>query len=569
MKRYLIFSIIILFCANAVSAQINQWKFFVGFTDKNSNPFSVSVPSAYLSAKAIQRRTAQNISIKQDDLPVNPQYIDSLIAKGATIGNKTKWLNGVVVSVPDSASYNKIMALPFVRNVIRVRRPEGKGGIKKFDEENNMISLVEQNNADTRAKQPSQATVFSYQYGNSYNQIHLMNGDYLHDNGFHGEGMVIALLDAGFYHANQLKAFDSLNANNQVLGTWDFVANESSVYEDDSHGGSVLSCIAGNVPDSLVGTAPKAQFWLLRSEDAPIENIIEEYNWATAAEYADSVGADIISSSLGYTQFDSLNIHDSTLIANPENHTYADMDGNTCPSSIAADVAASKGMLVLVAVGNSGNGSWHYLSAPSDADSVLAIGAVDSTGYHVSFSSWGPSADGDIKPNVDAKGLSTIVSYGNGVIGPGSGTSFATPVLAGSAACLWQAHPSKTNMEVFDAIQRSANYFLNPNDSLGFGIPDFKLADEMLGIADQGHEMELVVYPNPISNELRFLSSAILGKISIDIFDESGRIVFSGEKISDGIHSVAIPQASEWAKGIYFLQVIKGEKTVVKRIAKM
>ncbi len=377
--------------------------------------------------------------------------------------------------------------------------------------------------------------------------------------------MTSAILDAGFYSVDQLSPFDSIRAGGQILGTWDFVANDASVYEDNSHGMSVLSCIAGNVPGQLIGTAPHSDFWLLRSEDAPTENIIEEYNWVSAAEFADSAGADLISSSLGYSTFD-----DSTM-----SHTYADMNGNTCPASIGADIAASKGILVLVSAGNLGNSAWHYISAPSDADSVLSVGSVDSAGYKSGFSSWGPSSDGNVKPNVAAKGSQTTIANTDGSIGQGSGTSFSCPVLAGSAACLWQAHPGKTNMEVLHAIEQSANYFNTPGDSLGYGIPNFIVADLLLGgtILDLSSEDNLLsVFPNPFGQdfEISFYSSTNQ-TIHLSLIDEIGQEVGASDvEINGGkISNISFPSLSGVHAGIYFVRVISKSKSYLRKIVKI
>jgi serine protease AprX len=557
-KIYLlnILSFALLLVSTNAFSQFSSKRFFIRFTDKNNSPYSVSSPSAYLSARAIQRRANQGIAITQQDFPVNPQYIDSLRAHGATIYNPSKWLNGVTISCSNQTVLNNIAALPFVADTTHVKRPSSSTGRNKFEMES--LMSVRSNNAPYESQ--------SYSYGASYNQIHLMNGEYLHNLGFHGEGMIIALLDAGFNDASSpfQHAFDSLRNRGAILGTWDFVNNESDVYttnSDDPHGAAVLSCIAGNVPDTLVGTAPMADFYLLRSEDAPTENIIEEYNWATAAEYADSAGADIISSSLGYTTFD-----DATM-----NHTYADMNGHTCPSSIAGNIAFSKGMLVVVAAGNEGSNTFHFISAPSDGDSVMSIGGVDSLGHHVSFSSWGPASDGDVKPNVAAKAYQAELSY-NGILGPGNGTSFATPILAGSAACLWQAFPSMTNHQIKDAIQRSANYFNNPNDSLGYGIPNFMLAHQLLSVGENAIQGEaLMIYPNPINQDLKFiLKGAPSREMSIEIFDAIGKLVYweKREMNFNSLNLVNIPQARDFSKGIYFLKVTAG-KVYSQRIVKI
>ncbi|MBK6839370.1 MAG: S8 family serine peptidase [Bacteroidetes bacterium] len=529
-------------------------KYFISFSDKNNTPYSVSTPSDFLSAKAISRRITQNIPVLQNDLPVDPAYILAVQNTGAVVLNRSKWYNGIIIDC-DSATLQAVTALPFVNSstaVNRIGRSSGK--IDKFK-----TSDVPYNSSGSLARTQS------FDYGGSFNQIHLMNGEYLHDAGFKGEGMTIAILDAGFYSVDQLSPFDSIRAGGQILGTWDFVANDASVYEDNSHGMSVLSCIAGNVPGQLIGTAPHSDFWLLRSEDAPTENIIEEYNWAAAAEFADSAGADLISSSLGYSTFD-----DSTM-----SHTYADMNGNTCPASIGADIAASKGILVLVSAGNLGNSAWHYISAPSDADSVLSVGSVDSAGYKSGFSSWGPSSDGNVKPNVAAKGSQTTIANTDGSIGQGSGTSFSCPVLAGSAACLWQAHPGKTNMEVLHAIEQSANYFNTPGDSLGYGIPNFIVADLLLGgtILDLSSEDNLLsVFPNPFSQdfEISFYSSTNQ-TIHLSLIDVIGQEVGASDvEINGGkISNISFPSLSGVHAGIYFVRVISKSKSYLRKIVKI
>lgn len=546
------------------SAQLSDFWYFIRFTDKNNSPYSVSNPSAFLSARAIQRRANQNISIDNLDLPVNPQYLDSLIAHGATIFNRSKWFNGVAISVPDSATLNSVLSLPFVQNASHVWKQGTPAGHNKFE------TQIPVSNPALRMTYPVESQ--SYSYGLGYNQIHLMNGDYLHDLGFRGEGMIISVLDGGFYHADQLPVFDSLNADGRILGTWDFVANEASVFEDDPHGEAVLSCIAANMPDSLIGTAPKASFYLLRSEDVPRENIIEEYNWASAAEFADSAGTDVISSSLGYTTFDNF-IFQGDTVPSPNNHSYNDMNGNTCPSTVAADIAVSRGILVLNSAGNSGNSPWYYIGAPSDGDSVLSIAAVGPDGLHADFSSYGPSYDGDVKPNLAAQGAYTVVQGSDGFISIyGFGTSFACPVLAGSATCLWQAHPAASVMEIHDAIQQSANYALAPNDSLGYGIPDFALAHSILSGIDENASPSgsLVVYPNPVKENVVFLlNDKRRGSITAALFDVSGKQIYEEEMFADGIHSNTLQGLGLLSGGIYFLRVISGERAFFQRVIKL
>jgi subtilisin family serine protease len=541
------------FCLVLFSGKVYSTKYFIKFTDKYNSTFSVSDPSAFLSTKAIQRRSDQNIPITGSDLPVNSFYVDSLRNMGAGILNTSKWMNGVSVEC-DSILYHDILNLPFVesgKRVLRIMDPKEKK-IKKTIES----SPVLVNQGMLRSQ--------SFDYGGSFNQIHLMNGEYLHDKGFTGEGISIAVLDAGFFMVDQLSVFDSLRNQNRILGTWDFVDNEATVYEDNSHGMQVLSCMAGNLPGQLIGTAPQGSYWLLRSEDVASEFIIEEYNWISAAEFADSVGADIISSSLGYSTFD-----DSSM-----DHTYADMDGNTTPVSIGADMAASKGILVILSAGNNGNSPWHYISAPSDADSALCVAAVDEYGYKAGFSSWGPSSDGQVKPNVAAKGQQTTIANSSGGVSTGNGTSYACPVLAGSAACLWQAHPDKSNMEVFNAIQQSANYYQSPGDSLGYGIPNFIVADLLLG----GTELNLLtsdnllgIYPNPFGErlEMKFFS-AQSHKLNIQVYDAIGKVVLERTEAINkaAMNTIVLPSLSSIQQGIYFVLIQSEEKQFLRKVIK-
>ncbi|MCX6291884.1 MAG: S8 family serine peptidase [Bacteroidetes bacterium] len=540
--------IIIFFLPFFSSAQTS--KYFIQFTDKNNSPYSVSSPSAFLSSRAIARRASHGIAVQPNDLPVNQNYIDSVVAKGAVIRTRSKWFNGVTIEA-DTNTLHAVTALPFVQQstkVFRVRsfsddqHPERKFQSWPIRDENNSMKTQ------------------SYSYGQSFDQIHIMHGDYLHDSGFHGENMVIAILDAGFYHVDSLPAFDSLRVNGQILGTWDFVTGDSSVYEDYDHGMSVLSTIGGNIPGQLVGTAPKAGFWLLRTEDIFSEHVIEEYNWDAGAEYADSVGADVITTSLGYTQFN-----------NPaENHTRADMNGHTTPCAKAANIAFSKGMMVMASAGNDGGNFWQYIGTPADGDSVMAVGAVNTFGNYATFSSTGPSSDGDVKPNVAAVGQGTTISIYNGAIGNGNGTSFSCPVLAGSAACLWQAFPNKTNREIFDAIQRSASQALNPDSLLGYGIPNFLLADQLLGGVDVNvkHDEIISVFPNPARNRVYISGYSSAGKkVAVNIFDLPGRQVpIHFSFINNGSDIEA--DISSLSSGIYFLQFQDELKTVVKKLVK-
>ena len=461
MKKIILFIIIGLFAANANSyAQFS--KYIIRLKDKGTNPFSISNPSAYLTARSIQRRTKYGIAIDSTDLPITPRYIDSIRLAGAVvILNSSKWLNQVAIQTTDAAALAKIASFPFVLSSgpIAARNSQTITPVnKKLDAE------------FTQAPDPTTPNMTLgdyYSYGASFGQVHLHNGEFLHNRGFRGQGMQMAVLDAGFFHYLTLPTFDSIRNNGQVLGTWDFVAGNASVDEDNAHGMNCLSTIAANMPGVFMGTAPKTSFYLYRTEDVASEYPIEEQNWVAGIERADSLGIDISSTSLGYFTFDNAIF----------NYTYADMDGNTTLSARGADMAAKKGILCLFAAGNEGNGSWHFIITPSDADSVMAVGAVNTSGVVGSFSSYGPSSDGQIKPSVAAVGVNAVIANpSTGQPGFGSGTSFACPNMAGLTTCLWQAFPEINNMGIIGVMQQSATRATNPDDRVGYGIPDMKKA---------------------------------------------------------------------------------------------
>lgn len=437
-------------------------KYIIRLKDKGTNPFSISNPSAYLTARSIQRRTRYGIAIDSTDLPITPRYLDSIRAAGAvTILNTSKWLNQVLIQTTDAAALTKIAGFPFVIS---------SGPAAPFS--NTGASPVNKKLDAVSAEAPGPTTSNTvaadyYNYGLSYGQVHIHNGEFLHNRGFRGQGMQMAVLDAGFLNYLTLPTFDSIRNNGQLLGTWDFVAGNTSVNEDNSHGTSCLSTIAANMPGTFMGTAPKASFYLYRTEDVNSEYPIEEQNWAAGIERADSLGIDISSTSLGYFTFDNSIF----------NYTYSNLDGNTTMSAKAADLAAKKGILCVIAAGNEGNGSWHYIITPSDADSVMAVGAVSTAGNVGGFSSYGPSSDGQIKPSVAAVGVNAVVANPTtGQPGFGSGTSYACPNMAGLTTCLWQAFPEVNNMRIISVMQESATRATNPDDRVGYGIPDMKKA---------------------------------------------------------------------------------------------
>ncbi|MFI5151551.1 MAG: S8 family serine peptidase [Bacteroidia bacterium] len=532
-------------------------RYWIQFKDKNASPYSTSNPLAFMSPRAVQRRLNQSIPVNYSDLPVNQRYIDSIVVRGAHIHCRSKWLNGVIVQVSSPAQLASIMSLPFVagNTAVGALANAGNNGNRKIKEEQKRKELQ---NGGIPA-------VTSLNYGPSLNQINMLQGVCLHDQGFQGQGMVIAVLDAGFQHADTLKVFDSLRVNHQILGGRNFVDENDSVYKKHIHGTAVLSDMGGNMPGQIIGTAPKASYWLFITEDVNSEYVVEEYNWAAGAEFADSVGADVINTSLGYTTFD-----DST-----ENHTYANMNGHTTPGARAANFAANKGIAVVAAAGNLGQSPWRHIGTPADADSVLAVGSVNSSGVYSSFSSQGPDYGGLIKPAVAAQGEGSITAdwNSNGILTE-NGTSFASPITCGLVACLWQAHPGAGNMQILHAVEQSASQFSHPDSLLGYGIPDFCAANLSLGINE--HKIRPTdalsnLYPNPFSDSFEFLFwSSQNQRICINITDLSGRDIIQQWQDSSAqqYQSVILRNLSGLEPGMYFLTVRTSHAVIARKLLK-
>ena len=548
-----IFLLTLFVCNSFVSAQNQQVlykKYAVYFKDKAQSPYSIDNPEAFLSQRALERRAKAQIAIDETDLPVSPSYIKLVLSFGFDYINKGNWSNFIVVGSYDSTLVNKLTELSFVRDVKQVySHPHSLQNTKKA-----AGSGLEMGNAN--GKKASWGNVEEMNYGNSFTQVSMLGVDYMHRKNFLGEGLRIAVLDAGFYKVDELPAFERIRENGQILGTWDFVLNESSVYEDNSHGMSVLSCIAGYVPGELVGTAPQAQFYLLRTEDAATESLVEEYNWEAAAVWADSAGADMINSSLGYTTFDFPG----------DNHSYADLDGNSTVITKAADRAASKGILVINSAGNSGNSTWRYIGAPADGDSVLAIGAVNGDRQIASFSSRGPSVDGRVKPDICAMGQSTLVALSGGGVGPSNGTSFSGPVLAGAAATLWQANPDATNMQIYHALIQSADRYTNPNADYGYGIPNIGYADLILknAVGEEYYKnQELTLFPNPNAGDKVMINFFSLQekKYTIRLSDMQGKTLIQQDSIlpAKSMHAIPLQLPDNINDGVYIITLREGK----------
>ena len=440
-------------------------RYIVKFKNKNFNSCTVNNPSFFLTQRAIDRRLKYSINIDSTDLPITERYIDSIRLSGnVSILNKSKWLNQVAISTNDIQALAKINSFSFVEQTQAIAAKSYLPVKNKTELENS--STINSNDIFARV-----TSADYYNYGASASQIKIHQGDFLHNHGFKGSGMQLAVIDDGFYNYTTLPTFDSIRSHNQILGTWDFVDNEADVSNDDSHGMKCLSTIAANLPGVFIGTAPQASFYLFRSEDINSEYPIEEHNLAAAAEKADSLGVDICSISLGYNTFDS-SIFD---------YTYNDMSGNKTISARAVNYAAKKGLLMVVSAGNEGDKTWHYIDTPGDADSAFTIGAVDSNGVIGAYSSYGPNSNNQIKPTAVAIGTDAVVANSStGMPMFSNGTSFACPNMAGITTCLWQAFPEASNMEIIKTLEQSASIANAPNNRMGYGIPDSKKAFVML-----------------------------------------------------------------------------------------
>lgn len=440
------------YCSPAITQPLPEYDLHaVWLADKKSTPYSVFKPQEYLSASALERREQQGVPIDPKDLPISPNYISQIKQLGIAIQNKSKWLNVVIVQTKDQNKLYQLHQLPFVLKVKAVGKSRSPKPYKLYNK---------------RAAVDSSQHI-DHPYGHAALQIEQLHGDWLHQLGYTGQEVKVGIVDGGFSNAYRTAVFDRVYQENRLLGTKDFVDGDNWVYQNSTHGTTVWSTMAANIPGLMVGTAPTAHYYLFRTEDTQDEFPIEEFNWIAALEYADSVGVSIINSSLGYSVF-----RDSKL-----SYTYENMTGKGTYIAQGAAIATQKGILIVNAAGNDGNKAWKYLFAPADVTDVLTVAAVDNLGEKADFSGWGPTADGRLKPDVAALGVHTaitsIVTYG---VSYSNGTSYASPVLCGLVASLKSAFPNATNQEIRTAIKASGHQAHAANVQLGYGIPDLRKA---------------------------------------------------------------------------------------------
>ncbi len=437
----------------------------IEFVDKQHSAYSIYRPWEFLSPRAIQRRKRNGIPITTSDLPVNDNYLDKIRNTGARIHSTSKWLNSALIIIDkERLSLDEIKKMEFVKSTFPV------GYYRKAP----------------KRKEPQRVLPKAYDpYGDRYGfagpQIRMTIGHILHWLGYEGQGKQVAVLDGGFTQADVMPFFDSLKIHNRLLPSKDIVHSDNYAYESSSHGSQVLSTMAANLPGLMVGTAPSAEYICIKTEEIGAENPVEEEYWIRGLEHADSLGIDVVNSSLGYTTFDLKDL----------NHIKEKLDGISYRASQAANIAAEKGILVVNSAGNEGNGSWKKIGVPADAELILTVGAVNINGDKAGFSSFGPTADGRIKPEVSVMGeRAAVADLHDYQVNGSNGTSFSSPILAGLATSLWSAFPERSNMEIRDAIIRSSHQAALPDTLLGYGIPDMTKAFAFLSGIETHHRFD-------------------------------------------------------------------------------
>jgi serine protease AprX len=539
-KAFKIAAILCLFSLTGLEAQ--NKKYVVFFNRKvEGNPYSLNNPTAFLSPRSVQRRQNQGLALDSTDLPVIPSFLAQVSATGAGVLYPIRWLNGAVLDCTEP-QFQAVMALPFVEGgkPLNTRMP------------------------DSPVRKKPVSGIQMLDYGQSLNQNMQLELDSMHNWGYHGEGKLIAVMDAGFQNINNHTAFSHLFQGQKIKGVRDLIARDGDVYSDHWHGGAVLSNIAGYLPGSLIGGAYAADYFLIRSEDAGSENEIECAYWVVGLELADSIGADVVNSSLGYTTFDTPAL----------DYSYSSLDGNTSIASRAASRAASKGMIVVNSAGNEGNNSsWGgWISVPADARDILAAGAINGSGNIVSFSGKGPTPDGRIKPDLVAMGSGAVTAdvFSTSGITFNNGTSFSAPILSGLVAGFWQAHPGLSALQVINLLKNSGSNRENPDSQQGWGIPGFIRAHLLAGSKPRlSFPFEVRIFPNPSSGHdvtISLLPGQETPPLNYQMVDSKGKVVLNGVlDFSKGKTSMEIP-VRDLKAGVYHLRLTGNGGTVSKKI---
>ncbi|WP_312075909.1 S8/S53 family peptidase [Chryseobacterium sp.] len=516
----------------SVSAQTEL--VFVYFNGKPNKAAFYANPLTELSQKSLNRRTTLGIPLNDQDAPIENSYVQAIQNLGFTVTDKSKWLNGVALQA-NQTQVNQIKSLPFVFSV------------ESFAKNSSLTVKVQHQNKFQELENINT----NFNYGSGVEQIDQINLKPLHLAGYTGTGISIAVIDSGFPNVNTGSTFARLWTNNQVKGGYDFVTKTSNIYEPtlNAHGTVVLGAIGGYIQDQFVGSAPDADFYLYRSENATVEIPEEEMYWIEAAEEADRQGVEVITTSLGYNIFDDPKY----------NYIYSDMNGSKSFIARGAEIAVNKGIFVLIAAGNSGEQAWHYITTPADNSKVFSIGSVDSTGASSGFSSYGPNSLGVIKPDATARGTGTVTVDGNNTLLV-SGTSIATPVAAGGVACLIQAFPSMNRETMRNQLRQTASLFPANTAQMGYGILNFgSLFNATLNTSELVKRSKLVIFPNPVQDILNIATEKDI--LSVQIYDNLGRII-STVKNKKSI------KVSDFAKGTYYLKIQTKDEVFYEKFLK-
>lgn len=539
MKPISLFWAFILFFSG-VSLQSQEVRMYrLHLKDKGNPPFSIDKPDDFLSLKSIERRKRQGLPIDSFDLPLDPAYLEAITNTGATIRTFGKWVKTVVVHLTNLEILPRLESLPFIDSLYCVW--EGTLPVRtNIWEDIPFDSNVRQNTINS--------------YGVGFTQIALNNGHLVHGAGFRGKGMAIAVLDGGFVNVDKIDYFDQerikeiKNFNHEVTDI---------LHEGSDHGTRVLSCMLSDKSGELIGVAPEADYYLFRTEVADGEFPVEEDYWIAGLEYADSLGIDIVTSSLGYATFDD-----------PEmDHTWEQLDGQTIPISRAANLAASRGMLLFNSAGNEGNKSWGKINFPGDAENIITVGSITEDSICSSFSSFGFTVDKRIKPDLMAMGSSVSVVESSGAIVQSSGTSYSTPILAGLAACLWETLPDLNSFTMLDLLRETADRFQNPDSLMGYGIADVYKAylQRQTGVRpifdfSDSIYISISIFDNRLYVNL--VNSEHYHCCVLDIYTTLGNRVLNVSDFSGSIDISSLP------KGIYISSLRIGDKRWVRKFVK-
>ena len=549
----ILFVFSISFISENLFAQYSNSYYLVSFNNKNNSNYSLTNPEAYLSERAIYRRLNAKINIDSTDLPVNKRNLDSLLNYGAIINYTSKWLNAALIFIDDSTKLELINNSSVVKNVqfLAPKLVTKKKSIKRYK-----LSVEYSSNSFDYEEAANAAETF--------HRIRMIELNQLIKNGNTGQDIQIAVLDNGFKNVNMLYAFSHLFDNGQILGFKNFTTGGQDIFDSGTHGTYVLSTMGGYIENKFTGSALGADYYLFQTEDNRYELPIEEVNWLIAAEYADSLGVNIITSSLGYATYDSAQY----------NHNHSQLDGKTTIVSKAAEYAAAKGILVFNSAGNSARKPWRKILFPADANNILAVGSINKDYETSSFSSLGYSADARVKPEITAIGeKAALINYLGDLI-RGNGTSFSNPFMAGAAASLMSATNNTNAMQIRDAIIKSAHQYLNPDSTQGYGIPNVYLAALLLNnetVPKINNENSFVVAPNPFQDEFHLLiNSTGSENIDIEIFSSRGKLVFrkSVVRINEGNNFYSIRDLKGLSQGTYFVSIIIGDNRITKKIVK-